>query len=32
MVQKTYLQGRNRDGYVEKGHVDTEGEGQGGMN
>ena len=28
----TYLQGRNRKAGVENGHVDTVGEGEGGMN
>ena len=28
----TYLQGRNRDAYVENGYVDTVGQGEGGMN
>ena len=28
----TYLQGRNRDIGIQKGHVDPQGEGEGGMN
>ena len=30
--RRTYLQGRNRDAYVEDGYVDTVGQGEGGMN
>ena len=32
MVQMNLLRGRNRDTDIENGHVDTVGEGEGGMN